>query len=157
MKKSTLTKLLILGLLIVGITACSFAQNGFDTNQLKTRKQIKELYVKTIKLDLQITIDSKVIEDSIFNIEILNTNTNLKSNIKTSNKFILYLDFDNEFYITFSYKNSNKKTIIINTLSPYEDWYIISGINLNSNNKENTIVGGIKYNSKIQTFEKYKL
>ena len=35
MKQSTMTKLLLIGLLIVFATACSLAQQGFDTNMFK--------------------------------------------------------------------------------------------------------------------------
>lgn len=43
MKQSTQIKLLVLGLLIVLVSACSFAQQGFDTNLFKTKSSIKAI------------------------------------------------------------------------------------------------------------------
>jgi|JI10StandDraft_1071094.scaffolds.fasta_scaffold992035_1 hypothetical protein len=158
MKQSTMTKLLLIGLLIVVATACSFAQNnsGFDTNINKTNKQLKQLDYRTIKLDLAIKVDNKDIYDTCYVLNIVNYNTGLLTTVKVSNKFVLYLEYNQEFEISVNYKGTNTKTIIVDTDSPVDNWYIISGIHLETTNSNRILAGGIRYDTKLQTFKKYK-
>ena len=156
MKQSTMTKLLLIGLLIVAISACSLAQQGFDTNMFKTKTELKKLDQKTIKLDLAIKVDNKDIYDTCYVLNIVNYNTGLLTTMKVSNKFIIYLDYNSEFEISINYKGTNTKTIIIDTDAPHDNWYVISGIHLETTNSNRILAGAIRYNSKLQTFRKYK-
>ena len=156
MKQAIQIKLLVLGLLIVLFSACAFAQQGFDTNMFKTKAQLKQLDKGKIKLDLSILVDNKEISDTSYVLNIVNYNTGLLSTIKVSNKFVLYLDYSNQYEISVCYNNTNTKAIIVDTDAPYDNWYIISGISLTSNSNTRILAGGIKYDSKLQTFKKYK-
>lgn len=157
MKDAIKLKLLVIGLLIVLFSACSFAQSGFDTNLFKSKKEIRQLDKETIKLDLSITIDNQVINDTMYTLEVYNKTTKDKHILNVSNKFILYLKYNSEFEVSIKYNNTSMKTIYIDTEASYNNWYIITSINLKSNSNENIIAGGIRYNGKLQTFEKYKL
>lgn len=154
--KKTIYGILIITLVLM--VSSLFAQNhtGFDTNINKSSKQIKQLDNNSIKVDIAIIVDNKAIEDS-FKLTIINIHNKISTTIKVYNKFILYLDYNSEYEIQLTKPNCNTKIVYIDTDAPYDNWYVITGINLNSNN--NTIVkaGGIRYNSKLQTFEKYKL
>lgn len=158
MKQSTMTKLLLIGLLIVAISACSFAQNntGFDTNINKSKKELLKLDDRTIKLDLAIKVDNKDIYDTCYILNIVNYNTGVLTTIKVSNKFVIYLEYNQEFEISINYKGTNTKAIIVNTDSPVDNWYIISGIHLETTNTNRILAGGIRYDAKLQTFRKYK-
>lgn len=156
MKQSTQIKLLVLGLLIVLISACSFAQQGFDTNLFKTKSQLKQLDKGKIKLDLSIIVDEKVIEDTCYTLNIVNYNTGILTSMQVSNKFVLYLDYSNQYEISISYKNSNTKAIIVDTEAQYNNWYIITSISLTSNSKDRILAGAIRYDQKSDTFKKYK-
>jgi len=137
MKESVKTKLLLIGLLIVLMTACAVAQN-------------------TVKLDLTIKINNYEIPDTSYVLDIVNYNTGVLTSVKASSNFILYLDYNSEFEISVSYKGTNTKVITINTKAPIDDWYIISSINLNTNNNKRILTGGIKYDTLLKTFKKYK-
>jgi hypothetical protein len=156
MKQSTQIKLLLIGLIIVVITACANAQPGFDTNLFKTKSQLKQLDRGKIKLDLAITIDNVIVKDSMYLLNIVNYNTGLLTTMYVPDKFVLYLDYSNQYEISVSYKNTNTKAIIVDTDCPYDNWYIISGISLTSNSNTRVLAGGIKYDHKLQTFKKYK-
>jgi hypothetical protein len=156
MKQSIQIKLLVLGLLIVLFSACAFAQQGFDTNMFKTKSQLKQLDKGKIKLDLAILVDNKEINDTSYTLNIVNYNTGILTTMLVSNKFILYLDYNNQYEISVSYKNTNTKAIIVDTDAPYDNWYIISGISLTSNSNNRILAGGIRYDGKLQTFKKYK-
>ena len=158
MKNSILTKLLLIGLTVVLFSACAFAQNntGFDTNINKSFKQLKQLDNRTIKLDLAIKVDNKEIYDTCYVLNIVNYNTGLITTIKVSNKFVLYLEYNQEFEISINYKGSNTKTIIVDTDAPLDNWYIISGVHLETTNNNRILAGGIRYDHKLQTFKKYK-
>ena len=137
MKESVKTKLLLIGLLIVLMTAYARAQN-------------------TVKLDLTIKINNYEIPDTSYVLNIVNYNTGVLTSVKASSNFILYLDYNSEFEISVSYKGTNTKVITINTKAPIDDWYIISSINLNTNNNKRILAGGIKYDTLLKTFKKYK-
>jgi hypothetical protein len=157
MKESMKIKLLLAGLIIVLMTACAVAQPGFDTNTNKTRRELKQLSQKTIKIDLSITIDNKLIEDTSYVLNIVNYNTGIETQAKVSNKFILFLDYNTEFEVSMSYKGTNMKTIIVNTKAPEdENWYIITGIDLSTKNNNRILAGSLKYDDKTQSFKKYK-
>ncbi len=158
MKQSILTKLLLIGLIVVAVTACANAQNnsGFDTNINKTNKQLKQLDYRTIKLDLAIKVDNKDIYDTCYVLNIVNYNTGLLTTIKVSNKFVLYLEYNQEFEISINYKGTNTKAIIVDTDAPIDNWYIISGVHLETTNNNRILAGGIRYDTKLQTFKKYK-
>lgn len=156
MKQSTQIKLLVLGLLIVLISACSFAQQGFDTNLFKTKAQLKQLDKGKIKLDLSIIVDEKVIEDTCYTLNIVNYNTGILTSMQVSNKFVLYLDYSNQYEVSVCYKNSNTKAIIVDTEAQYNNWYIITSILLTSNSKDRILAGAIRYDQKSDTFKKYK-
>lgn len=156
MKQSTQIKLLVLGLLIVLISACSFAQQGFDTNLFKTKSQLKQLDKGKIKLDLSIIVDEKVIDDTSYVLTIVNYNNGMMSTMHVSNKFVLYLDYSNQYEVSICYKNSNTKAIIVDTDAIYDNWYIITSISLTSNSKDRILAGAIRYDQKSNTFKKYK-
>ena len=156
MKQSTQIKLLVLGLLIVLVSACSFAQQGFDTNMFKTKAQLKQLDKGKIKLDLSIIVDEKVIEDTCYTLNIVNYNTGILTSMQVSNKFVLYLDYSNQYEVSVCYKNSNTKAIIVDTEAQYNNWYIITSISLTSNSKDRILAGAIRYDQKSNTFKKYK-
>lgn len=156
MKQSIQIKLLVLGLLIVLVSACSFAQQGFDTNMFKTKSQLKQLDKGKIKLDLSIIVDEKVIEDTCYTLNIVNYNTGILTSMQVSNKFVLYLDYSNQYEVSVCYKNSNTKAIIVDTEAQYNNWYIITSISLTSNSKDRILAGAIRYDQKSDTFKKYK-
>lgn len=156
MKKTNQIKLLIIGLLVILFSSCAFAQQGFDTNLLKTKTQLKQLDKKTIKLDLAIIVDNQVIEDTMYQMDIVNYNTGKLTSFNVPNKIILYLEYSNQYEISVHYKNCNTKTILVDTDAPYDNWYIISGISLNSNSNVRILAGGIRFDNKLQTFKKYK-
>lgn len=156
MKQSILTKLLLIGLLIVGITACSFGQQGFDTNLFKTKSQLKQLDKGKIKLDLSIYVDNQIIQDTSYTLNIVNYNTGVLTSMQVSNKFVLYLDYSNQYEVSICYKNSNTKAIIVDTEALYDNWYIITSISLTSNSKDRILAGAIRYDQKSNTFKKYK-
>jgi len=139
MKESVKIKLLITGLLIVLMTACAVAQTN-----------------KVVKLDLTIKIDNQEIPDTSYLLDIVNYNTGILTSVKSSSNFILSLDYNTEFEISVSYKGTNTKTIMINTEAPIDNWYIISSINLNTTNNKKILAGGIKYDTLLKTFKKYK-
>lgn len=149
-------KTIKLFLLLLLINFYTLAQ-GFDTSLNKNKKEIKELVKGHIKLDVTIKIDNKIVEDSIYIVEVHNCNTGFKSSIHLNNKFVLYLDYNTEFEICFKYKNTNSKIINVNTHVPIiENWYLVTNINLNKDNQHKTIIaGGIKYDELAQTFKKY--
>ena len=156
MKQSIQIKLVVLGLLIVLVSACSFAQQGFDTNMFKTKAQLKQLDKGKIKLDLSIIVDEKVIEDTCYTLNIVNYNTGILTSMQVSNKFVLYLDYSNQYEVSVCYKNSNTKAIIVDTDAQYNNWYIITSISLTSNSKDRILAGAIRYDQKSDTFKKYK-
>lgn len=156
MKQSILTKLLLIGLLIVGISACSFGQQGFDTNLFKTKSQLKQLDKDKIKLDLSIYVDNQIIQDTSYTLNIVNYNTGILTSMQVSNKFVLYLDYSNQYEVSISYKNSNTKAIIVDTEANWDNWYIITSISLTSNSKDRILAGAIRYDQKSNTFKKYK-
>lgn len=155
MKQSTQIKLLVLGLLIVFATACSFAQQGFDTNLFKTKSQLKQLDKGKIKLDLTIIVDNQSIDDTSYVLNIVNYNTGMITTMHVSNKFVLYLDYSNQYEVSVCYKNSNTKAIIVDTEAPYDNYYIITSITLTSNSNKRLLAGGIRYDLKKNTFIKY--
>ena len=156
MKQSTQIKLLVLGLLIVLVSACSFAQQGFDTNLFKTKSQLKQLDKGKIKLDLTINVDNQLIKDTNYVLNIVNYNTGLLTTMKVSEHFVLYLDYSNQYEVSVCYKNSNTKAIIVDTDAQYNNWYIITSISLTSNSKDRILAGAIRYDQKSNTFKKYK-
>lgn len=156
MKQSILTKLLLIGLLIVVISACSFGQQGFDTNLFKTKSQLKQLDKGKIKLDLSIYVDNQIIQDTSYTLNIVNYNTGVLTSMQVSNKFVLYLDYSNQYEVSICYKNSNTKAIIVDTEALYDNWYIITSISLTSNSKDRILAGAIRYDQKSNTFKKYK-
>ena len=139
MTESVKIKLLVTGLLIVLMTACAVAQTN-----------------KVVKLDLTIKINNQEIPDTSYVLDIVNYNTGVLTSVKASSNFILSLDYNTEFEISISYKGTNTKTIMINTEAPIDNWYIISSINLNTTNNKKILAGGIKYDTLLKTFKKYK-
>jgi hypothetical protein len=129
-------KLLIVAIIL--ITSNSFAQQ------------------KSVRLELTIKVDNIEIPDTSYVLDIINYNTFVDTHVKVSNVFILYLDYNTEFEISVSYKGTNIKSIIVNTTAPEDDWYVISIINLNTDNNKRILIGGIKYDEELETFKKYK-
>lgn len=155
MKQAIQIKLLILGLLIVLLSACAFGQQGFDTNLFKTKAQLKQLDKGKIKLDLTINVDNQLIQDTNYVLNIVNYNTGLLTTIKVSEHFVLYLDYSNQYEVSVQYGNSNTKAIIVDTDAPYDNYYIITSIKLTSNSNTRILAGGIRYDLKKNTFTKY--
>ena len=153
-KEENLGKLLILGLLLILMSACAFGQAGFDTNMFKTKAQLKELDKQKIKLDLTLTIDNQLVQTT-YTLDIINYNTGVLTTIEVSNKFVLYLDYGNEYEISVSTNNTNTKAILVNTDAPYDNYYIITSIGLTSFSNTKIFAGGIKYDLKKNTFIKY--
>jgi hypothetical protein len=157
MKESVKIKLLVTGLLIVLMTACAVAQTaGFDTNQLKSKKELRSLDREKVKLDLTVKIDNKSVQDTSYILTIYNFDTESFMRTHVPNNFVLYLDFDNQFEISVSYKGTNIKVINIDTEAPIDNWYILADVNLNTNNNKRIVAGGIKFDKNLQTFKKYK-
>jgi len=91
MKQSIQIKLLLVGLLVVLISACSFAQQGFDTNLFKTKAQLKQLDKGKIKLELSIIVDNQSIEDTCYTLNIVNYNTGVLTSMQVSNMKYQYV------------------------------------------------------------------
>lgn len=157
MKQSILTKLLLIGLGIVLISTCANAQQGFDTNMFKTKSQLKQLDKGKIKLDLSILVDNQSINDTSYVLNIVNYNNGMITTMHVSNKFVLYLDYNNQYEVSVCYHNTNIKAILVDTDAPYDNWYIITSISLTSNSNTRVLAGGIRFDNKLQTFKKYKL
>ena len=156
MKQAIQIKLLILGLLLIVITACSFAQQGFDTNLFKSKLELKHLNKKSLKLDLSIHIDAESIKDSIYVLKIKNLTTNIITSINVTDKFVLFLDYSNEYELTISHPQSNQKIIMIDTnCKEDEDWYILANIELTKKSDKAIYAGLIKYDRVSNTFKKY--
>jgi len=157
MKKSVKIKLLVTGLLIVLMTACAVAQTaGFDTSKLKSKKELNLLDREKVKLDLSVKIDNECIKDTSYILTVYNFDTEEFVKTYVTDNFVLYLDFDNQFEISVSYKGTNIKVINIDTEAPYDNWYIKADVNLNTNNNNRILAGGIKYDTLLKTFKKYK-
>lgn len=149
----------IYGLLITSLVLMFsqlFAQQGFDTNMFKTKSQLRQLDKGKIKLDLSILVDNQSIDDTSYVLNIVNYNNGMITTMHVSNKFVLYLDYNNQYEISVCYNNTNTKAILVDTDAPYDNWYIITGISLTSNSDTRILAGGIKYDGKSQTFKKYK-
>jgi hypothetical protein len=148
-------RLLIASLIIIFACGAAFSQSGFNINLGKSRKQIRQFDKESVKLDLIITVCSIEIQDTTFMLEIYNRTTNDLKRMMVSNRFILYLEYDMDFDMTISYKNAGKKTIHVATGACFENWHIMSSINLDHSDKD-SIIGGFRYNEKLQTFEQYR-
>lgn len=147
--------LLITGLIVIFACGTAFSQPGFNINLGKTRKQIRQFDKEAVKLDLMITVCSTEIQDTTFILEVYNRTTNDLTRLMVSNRFILYLDYDMDFDITLSYKHAGRKTIHVATGACFENWHIISSIDLDDSDKD-SIIGGFRYDEKRQTFEQYR-
>lgn len=157
MKESVKTKLLLILLTIVLMTACAVAQTaGFDTNQLKSKRELRLLDREKIKLDLTVKIDNKCVQDTSYILTVYNFDTEEFVKTYVTDNFVLYLDYDNQFEISVSYKGTNVKVINIDTEAPIDNWYILANVNLNTNNNKRIVAGGIKFDKNLQTFKKYK-
>jgi hypothetical protein len=110
---------------------------------------------KSVRLELTITIDNQIVDDTSYLLDIINYNNFIDTHLKSSNIFILSFDYNTEFEVSISYKGTNIKSIIVNTTAPEDDWYIISSINLNTDSNKRILVGGIKYDDVLKTFKKY--
>lgn len=147
--------LFITALIIIFACGSAFSQSGFNINLGKSRKQIKQFAREAVSLDLIITVCDIEIQDTTFILEIYNRTTNDLKRQVVSNRFILYLDYDMAFDIAISYKNAGKKTIHMDTEACYDNWHIMTSINLD-NSYTDSIIGGFRYNEKLQTFEQYR-
>ncbi len=146
-------KLTLLLFMILGITL-SAQLPGYDTSIDKTRKEMKQLSKENIKLDLTIYVDNAIInEKEEFHIEVNCVTQNFTSNFVGSNKFILYLNYDNEYMISFTKKGCSTKKIYVNTRCPYDDWYIITQVKLQKKSDKNIMAGKIWYSDSLQTFK----
>lgn len=142
MKESVKIKLLVTGLLIVLMTACAIAQPNYDTDK--------------VKLDLTVKINNQNVKDTSYILTIYNFNTESFIRTHVPNNFVLYLDFDTKFEISVSYKGTNIKVINVDTEAPMDNWYINADVNLNTNDNKRILAGGIKYDTLLRTFKKYK-
>ena len=157
MTESVKIKLLVTGLLIVLMTACAVAQTaGFDTNKLKSKRELRLLDKEKIKLDLSVKINNECIKDTSYILTVYNFDTEEFVKTYVTDNFVLYLDYDNQFEISVCYKGTNIKVITIDTEAPYDNWYIKADVNLNTNNNKRIVAGGIKFDKNLQTFRKYK-
>jgi hypothetical protein len=157
MTESMKIKLLVTGLLIVLMTACAVAQTaGFDTNKLKSKRELKSLDREKVKLDLSVKINNECVQDTSYVLTIYNFDTESYMQTHVPNNFVLYLDFDNQFEISVSYKGTNVKVINVDTEAPMDNWYINADVNLNTNDNKRILAGGIKYDTLLRTFKKYK-
>lgn len=142
MKKSMKIKFLLIGLIIILMNSCAIAQPNYDTDK--------------VKLDLTVKIDNKNVKDTSYILTIYNSNTESFIRTHVPNNFVLYLDFDTKFEISVSYKGTNVKVINIDTEAPMDNWYINADVNLNTNDNKRILAGGIKYDTLLRTFKKYK-
>lgn len=141
MSETIKTKLLVIGLLMV-LIAASYVP----------------AIAQSIDLDLHIKVDKSYKQNEQYHIQVLNLNTNKIEHILVDNKFKLKLSYDTEYQISVSGTNTNRKIIYINTkYAPIDNWYIISGFELSTNNTEDILAGSIKYDNKLKTFKTYKL
>lgn len=145
-------KLTLLLFMILGITL-SAQYPGYDTNIDKTRKEIRHLSKENIKLDLTIYVDNALVNKEDYIVEVNCVTQRFKSNFIGSNKFLLYLHYDNEYIVTFTRKGCNTKKIYINTRCPLDNWYLITQIKLQTKSNETTIAGKIFYSDSLQNFK----
>jgi hypothetical protein len=139
MKQQTKTKLLLIGLIIILLASC-----------------VPAVAQDSVNLELTILLDNKKVNQKYE--LILTDSKNNQTIYKTvDSKVLLELEFNNEYVITVSSPYHNSKTIYFNTKAPKENWYIITTIGLDSDDNCNIIAGGIKYNKKLKTFQKYLL
>jgi len=168
MKKSIKFKMLMLTVVTLLLSSFGVAQTnviktdmlqryGFDTNINKTKREVRTLDRQCVKLDLTIYIDNQLKESDDYKLTISNVTAKFyPAPLETSNKFIVYLNFDAEYEIEVSHIGYTSKKIKVNTNAPYDNWYLISQIRLNKE-PHKPYVGEIKYNEKKQTFETIKI
>lgn len=147
MKQAIQTKLLLLGVLLVLFTVSSVGQSPLPL--LPSTTQL-------IDFDIEIKVD-KQLKTEKYQIQVINMDTKQESNLIVDHNFIMKLDYNTQYKVSVSGHNTSTKTIFIDTNAPIDDWYIISGFELKSDNTSKIIAGGIRYNKKTKTFEKYIL
>lgn len=146
MKQAITTKLLLLGVLIITMSLSTLGQ-------LPILPTVK---ADLIDFDIQIKVDKQLKTDK-YQIQVINMDTKQESNLIVDNNFVIQLDYNTQYKVSVSGHNTNTKTIFIDTNAPKDDWYIISGFELKSDSNIKIIAGGIRYNKKTKTFEKYIL
>lgn len=139
MKEAIKIKLLLLGIMIVLLSACALGQ-------------INE---KIIRLDISVKIDNEEINDTSYVLNLFNYSTKKSTNYRIANNFVLYLDYNTKFKISVNHALTNTKTIIIDTEAPIDNWYIITGLELTKHNTTHILAGSIKYDNKYKTFRKF--
>lgn len=130
---------------------------GFDTNDNKTKKELRTLDRQCVKLDMTIYIDNQLKESDSYKLTISNVTAKFYPvPLESSNQFIVYLNFDTEYEIEVSHAGYTSKKIKVNTNAPYDNWYLITQVRLDKSPYK-PYVGEIKYNNKKQTFETVKI
>lgn len=129
-------------------------KQGFDTNADKTRKEIKALDKLCVKLDITVYIDNQLKESEDYLVTITNISINYHPvPLSSHNKFVVYLNFDQEYEIEITHKGCDSKKIYVNTNAPYDNWYLVTQFRLKKGSRGTINAGSIKYNDKKQTFE----
>lgn len=148
MKQAIQTKLLLLGVMVILFSVSMVGQSPLPILP-SVKKQL-------IDFDIQIKVD-KQLKNEKYQIQMINMDTKQETNLIVDNNFVLQLDYNMQYKVSVSGHNTSTKTIFIDTNAPQDDWYIISGFELKSDTDIKTIAGGIRYNKKSKTFEKYTL
>lgn len=130
---------------------------GFDTNDNKTKKELRTLDRQCVKLDMTVYIDNQLKDSDGYKLTISNITAKFYLvPLESSNQFIVYLNFDTEYEIEVSHPGYTSKKIKVNTNAPYDNWYLIAQVRLDKSPYK-PYVGEIKYNNKKQTFETVKI
>lgn len=163
MKKFTLIALI--GLLFSSV--CLAQQNGnytaginspsaFDTNMLKTRKEVKVLEKEAgIKVMISSYLENRSTPlDEDFVLTVKNVYTNSQITIPTIGKFTLYFKYDTEYIIQIAHKGYETKQINVSTVCPYENWELDTQVRFKKGNEKiiNNI-GRLVYIDSLQTFK----
>lgn len=129
--------------------------SAFDTNMLKTRKEVKQLDKQSgIKVMISSYLDNRLTTiDEDFVLTVKNVYTNAQVVIPTIGKFTLYLAFDREYIIQIAHKGYETKQLVINTVCPYENWEIDTQIRFKKGVEKVSMVGRLAYNDSLQTFK----
>ena len=144
---------LIVCTLMLSITA-NAQYPGYDTNVDKTRKEIRHLTKENIKLDIKMYVDNALKTDEKYEIRVNCVTQKFESTMKNSgNHVLLYLHYDNEYILEFTYKGCNTQKIYVNTRAPYDNWFLITQIKLNSKSNKVMMAGKIFYSDSLQDFK----
>lgn len=114
--------------------------------------------IDKLRWELTINVNEKPIDDRFTKLTILNKNTGVLDKFKTTGVAVLNLEFNCIYEVSIGRKNTETKTIVIDTHAPKYNWYIISEVGLSTSKKRKKIkAGSLVYDSVSNDFVPKKL